>query len=48
MARVFATMVAAFCFVGSPSSASAIALAEAVRFSIFDEAADSERNSSGA
>ena len=48
MARVFATMMPALCFVGSPSSASAIALADAVRFSIFDEAADSERSNSGA
>jgi hypothetical protein len=48
MARVFATTMAALCLVGSPNSASAIALADAVRFSIFDEAADSDRSRSGA
>ena len=37
-------MIAALCLVGSPNSASAIALAEAVRFSIFDDAADSDRS----
>ena len=48
MARVLATMMLALCLVGSPISARAIALADAVRFSILDDAADSERSSSGA
>ena len=43
MARTLLTMSEALRFEGSPSSARAIERAEAVRFSIFEEAADSER-----
>jgi hypothetical protein len=45
MVRTFATMTDALCRLGSPSSAKAMAFAEAVRFSILEDAADSERMS---
>jgi hypothetical protein len=46
IARVFATTSGAFVPLAMPSSARAIALADAVRFSILEDAADSDRNSS--
>ena len=46
MARLFATTRGAFVPFPWPSSANAIALAVAVRFSIFDDAADSDLSNS--
>lgn len=45
IARTFETMTPAFLRVGAPSSARAIAFDEAVKFSILEDAADSERKS---